>query len=224
MYAQKQDDIYVNLYGSNATRIVLEKGWVDLEQQTEYPFAGQIRLEVNPDRKRTFSLLFRIPTWMGGQFVPGDLYDFQDSVSTGWELIINGELQSVQVEKGFARIKRTWRPGDVVELGLPMPVRQNLCHPAVEANRGRVAFTRGPLVYCGEGIDQLGDLFAYSLDMASGIGGDIFFLEEKPLAGIPGIQVAAKMEGKESFLRLIPYYAWNNRGNGAMRVWFPVEE
>lgn len=222
MYARRGTDIYLNLYGSNQTRLPLPAGRVDLIQKTGYPFDGRIRLEVSPDRSREFALLFRVPTWTGAQFVPGALYQYRDTMAGSWQLRVNGEPAQVSVEKGFARLERQWRPGDVVELYLPMPVRQNSCIPEVEENRGRIAVSRGPLVYCAEGVDHPASVLDYELVDFSASEADLFSIEEAPLTGITALDLPARVNGNPKQLRLIPYYAWNNRGDASMRVWFPV--
>ena len=79
--------------------------------------------------------------------MPGALYRYLDPRLEIWSVRVNGRPVNPELEKGFATIARRWTPGDRVELDLPMPVRLNTCSDKVEANVGRVAVTRGPLVY-----------------------------------------------------------------------------
>jgi len=147
MYAHTKQEIYCALYGGNKTTIELAKGKVELIQKTEYPFEGTIELTVNPENEHPFVLNLRIPSWTGSQFVPGRLYRSGQSFDT-WAVLLNGTPVEAPVVKGFASINRTWHKGDKVELCLPMKVKVNTCIDKVTANIGRLAITRGPLVYC----------------------------------------------------------------------------
>ena len=99
----------------------------------------------------------RIPTWArSDEFVPGGLYPYKQPKQAEVELSVNGQKTDFKMEKGFAVIKRDWKPGDVVELNIPMPVRFVDCIPEVSENIGKTAVTRGPLVYCAEEVDNAG--------------------------------------------------------------------
>lgn len=108
-----------------------------------------------------------------------------------------------------------------------MPVRLNTCSDKVEANVGRVAVTRGPLVYCAEEVDNGGPVQRRLLPDCperSQIG--TAAIAEGPLAGIvavslPGAEHAGGSETKPATLHFVPYYAWNNRGEKSMIVWLP---
>lgn len=135
---------------------------------------------------------------------------------------MNGETVDYDMNNGFAVVKRTWKAGDIVELELPMPVRRTACDPRVKENEGTTAVTRGPLVYCAEEADN-GVVQQLSLisDEAR-----THLITEGPLKnitqiGIRGVRVDAGNRTPTE-ITLIPYYAWNNRGdNQTMRVWLP---
>jgi DUF1680 family protein len=132
------------------------------------------------------------------------------------------------VKKGFARINRTWRKGDVIELDLPMSIRRVVCNNKVEANRGRIAFERGPIVYCAEGADNGGQVFnivlsddmsleaEYRKDMLGGM--TVIRGEARSL--YPSKDGRAMKTKKQDFVA-IPYYAWSHRGVSEMAVWLP---
>jgi hypothetical protein len=114
-----------------------------------------------------------------------------------------------------------------VVLTLDMPVRYSVCDERVEANRGRVAVTRGPLVYCAEEVDNAGPVQSYYLPEIPGEPQvEVDRIPEGPLADMPVLQLPAKQVGEEvdpdEPVRLVPYFAWNNRGNASMIVWFPT--
>ena len=116
------------------------------------------------------------------------------------------------MDKGYAVIDRTWQPGDVVELRLPMPVRRVETNPAVIENRGKVALERGPLVYCLEAIDNDGKALGCRLPDAAD-----FTVEWRPEL-LHGVNVVnAHSDGDD--LAFVPYYAWAHRGVGEMAVW-----
>lgn len=132
---------------------------------------------------------------------------------------VNGKkIDAPKREKGYLVIDRQWHSGDTVELNLPMPVRRVLAHEAVEADRGRVAIERGPLVYCAEGADNPFDV------LTTRIPADCSFtVTKRPdlLGGIVTVSTIAQLEdGREVPLVLIPYYSWCNRGANLMEVWF----
>jgi DUF1680 family protein len=139
---------------------------------------------------------------------------------------INGQSYSYKREKGFARLSRKWNPGDKIELILPMPVRRVLAHSLVGADRGRVAFERGPIVYCAEGVDNRDSVFnllipdnaAFEVTKRSGVLKNLRILTADVLT-LHQEEDSKKIEQKQHRLVLIPYYAWAHRGKGEMAVW-----
>ena len=157
VYAQQDDTIYVNLFVANTAEIALSAaGVVQLAQETRYPWDGAVRLRIGLARPGTFTLKVRIPGWAQGAPVPSDLYHFADRNDEAVTLTAGGAAVALELERGYATLRRTWQPGDVVELHLPMPVRRVAAQDQVAANQGRVALQRGPLVYCLEGVDNGG--------------------------------------------------------------------
>jgi hypothetical protein len=228
MYSHTDDRIYCTLYASSKAEVPLKNGVVMVSQKSEYPFDGKVLLTLNPAKdNQSFEICLRIPTWASdGNFVPSELYSYKNKLNKSIGITVNGKPVDYRMEKGFAVIDGKWKKGDKVELNLPMDVRFIDCHPAVEANIGRLAVTRGPLVYCVEGADNK--------------GGQVqrFFMSENPnnvtvskfnegiLRGIPKITIPAKeISGKDVKnynLTMIPYYSWNNRElSNTMQVWMP---
>ena len=232
VYAQKDNAVYVNLFVNSQTKLQLPTGSVALSQRTEYPWKGQIRIHVDPgegasNKEAEFALHVRIPGWARNQPVPSDLYRYLRPHDAQPTLSVNGKPAKLQLEKGYAVVRRRWAQGDVVELQLPMPVRQVLSHPLVQANVGRVALERGPIVYCVEAVDNQGHALNLSLPDENA-----FSVEHRPhlLGGVTVIQgrgIAKRRDeqGKvvtaEVQLTAIPYYAWANRQLGEMVVWLP---
>ena len=222
--------LYVNLFTSSDARVEVAGVPVRLRQETRYPWEGRIRLLVEPEREVAFPLYVRIPGWARGEVMPGELYRFADADPGPPTLRVDGRALPLDLERGYARIERTWQPGDVVELDLPMPVRRVLAHPAVEDDRGRVALQRGPLVYCAEWPDNGGR----ALDIVVPDGAS-FESEFQPrlLDGVQvirgdveAIQEDSRGESAPTAphrLTAIPYFAWANRGMGEMAVWMARE-
>ncbi len=226
MYAHTKDEIYVTLYASNHTEINLKAGMVKVHQKSNYPFDGSVIIKIDPGKQQEFTLKLRIPTWVGNQFVPGSLYRYTDPGKGEFSVKVNGELLSVSMEEGFAVIKKNWKSGDVVRLELPMQVKFNKANDLVLADKNRTAITRGPLVYCAEGVDNNGPVQRFFIDeQAAALCTRIEPIKEGPMKHIPEISLPARSgkgdQIREEQLILIPYYAWNNRGDSSMIIWFP---
>jgi DUF1680 family protein len=223
-YAHGDDDLYVLLYATNTTEVALAGGRVRVTQQTRYPYEGGVRIAVEPaesDASRRFAVHLRIPSWTGGRFLPSGPYDFDGEPGTEWQVRVNGRVLEVPVSSGFAMVEREWSAGDVVELVLPMPVRRNSCVPEVTSNRGRRAFTRGPLVLCAEDVDNPPSVF--ELELARDLSA---FTVDSTAIGeldVPRVRIHTA-DDRSADLTLIPYFAWGNRGAGAMSVWLPVAD
>ncbi len=208
VYASEGRNLYVNLYMSNTVSHKIAGRSVEISQQTDYPWSGDVRVNVLRNDAGKFTLRLRIPGWARGEVVPGDLYSFADDKTSAWSVSVNGEEVSSGLEDGYVCIERKWKKGDRVELHLAMEPRFVRANPAVEADRGRLAVERGPLVYCAEWPDNECNVLEASVSAS-----DALTVESRPdmLCGIEVIRDGA--------LTLIPYYAWNHRGAGNMEVW-----
>jgi len=228
IYATVENEIYCSFYAGCEATLKLDNGSVHLQQTTEYPFSENILYEISPEKdKLEFTLKLRIPTWLNKRFVPGELYNYTDPQPAAWEIKVNGKEVKADLSKGFAAIHRKWQKGDKVELHLPMPVRFSTAIEQVEADRGRICITRGPLVYCAEGADNediLPNVFITDTYAKAQVG----MYTDSLLKGIPKLIIPAREKSaessKEMVLTLLPYFAWNNRGDGSMMVWFPISE
>lgn len=225
IYSHTDDDIFCSLYVGSSVEVPLKAGAVKLQQQTEYPFEGVVNISVEPAVDgEEFTLWLRIPSWLNDKFVPGELYSYADGVSSKYSLRVNGRRVKSEVVDGFVPICRAWKSGDVVELNLPMDVRFSVADERVKADSNRLCVTRGPLVYCAEEEDNEQQVSTYFISNAKpqasvgkfseGIMNGIYTIS------MPAEAALAEQETKSS-LTLVPYYAWNNRGdNEAMNVWF----
>jgi hypothetical protein len=220
-------DIWVNLFIPGSVRVPFEDGEVLLDVETRYPWDGQVRISVDPGPPREFALRIRIPGWARGEPVPGTLYRQLVAGTPEIRLAVGDEAVSGGTQAGYAVIRRRWEPGDVVRLDLPMPVRRLVADERVEADRGRVALERGPLVYCVEAIDNPDGIANLVLpddmpvqarwqhDLLGGV---------MALTG-PARRVVRDASGASACapagFKAVPYHAWSNRGAGAMAVWLP---
>jgi len=226
-YAQRGDVLYVNLFIGGSATIKMADNIVGLEQQTRYPWAGDVKITVEPKRSEKFTICVRIPGWAQNQPVPSDLYRFLDKNFSEANLKVNGESVDLNINKGFVSINRRWKRGDCIELNLPMPIRRAVSHENVKDNAGRTAVQRGPVVYCFEGVDNPKGVAKLILpanaELKAEYYGDL-------LGGIVTIKGQGKIQQPqaEGQTRLesievvaIPYYAWAHRGKSEMAVWLP---
>ena len=219
IYATRNDELFVNLFIGGSAKVELAGTPVGLDVMTRYPRDGAVTIKVSVASPTNFTLNLRVPGWARNQPFPSDLYRYDDGLTFKTKLAINARTEPLTLEHGFARISRTWNPGDVVTLVLPMAVRRVAAHPAVVADHNRFALERGPLVLCAEGADNGGKV----LDKV--LSGNLHFQTDwRPelLGGITVVKVL-RTDTKEP-LTLIPYYAWCHRGPNEMRVWFPTTE
>lgn len=233
MYAVKDRQLYINLFAGNTATMQVGGKDVVLEQQTSYPWDGDITITIKKNQAKAFDMLVRIPEWVNGTPVPSDLYQFSDGVKGSYSVKVNGQPVSGNLEKGYLVISRPWKKGDVVSVHFDMPVRTITAHEKVKADEGRIAVERGPLVYCAEGADNKGfsifdflmpqqPQFAVSDQQINGKR-DVNFSVKA--ISVKGKAVEQDTQGnptvKDATLTMIPYYAWNHRGPGLMEVWMP---
>lgn len=217
VYTVTERDILVHLYLQSASTLTVGGQQVVLRQETTYPWEGTIRLRVEVEEPRTFGVSLRIPGWC-----------------TKVQLSVNGEEIPVEasLHKGYVRIERLWQSGDGIRLQLEMPVERIYSHPDVRADAGHVALQRGPLVYCLETVDnpiplhriQLPEtavLESHFISTLLGgvvrIQGNAAVLEASGWAGM--LYRTAPARRSPYTLTAIPYYAWDHRQPGEMRVW-----
>lgn len=228
VYAVKDDQVYVNLFMSNRGELKVNRKKVVLEQETSYPWNGDIRIRV-AQGNLAFTMNLRIPGWVRGEVLPSDLYRYADGQKLGYMVTVNGEPVEGELQKGYLQIERRWKKGDVVEVHFDMQPRVVKANDKVTADHGRVAVERGPVVYCAEWPDNDFNVHNILLNQHP-----VFQVVDKPdmLCGIREIttdaqalsyDTAGKLAVKDVKLTLIPYYAWAHRDEGDMAVWLPIE-
>jgi uncharacterized protein len=209
LFSRRADAIAVHHYATSEARA----DDFTLRVQSEFPFGGNTTLEVKVDAPTERIFYFRVPVW-----------------SEQFSILINGEAITPVLKDGYAEVRRVWNSGDSVKLEFAMDVEKKFSRYEVDVNRGRLALTRGPLVYCLEEVDNGANLDAIT------IASDASFAAEERsdmLGGIvaltgPGFREqtdAGELYSdrppptEEISVMAVPYYAWNNRGPGEMLVW-----
>jgi DUF1680 family protein len=227
-YSTGPADAWVHLYGQTRVALGIGGSKVEIAQRTGYPWNGDIQLELDLAAPKTFALHLRIPGWCDT-----------------WRVRVNGEdivatRDRASLHQGYLAITREWKAGDRVQLSLDMPLTTVWAHPAVRQMAGRFALQRGPLVYCLEGLDHNGvGLERVSLDAGQAPG---FGIEHHPelLGGVTVLRGRGSLVDDAGWdgqlyrrnappvtrpidILAVPYYAWDNRSPGEMRVWFRAE-
>ena len=234
IYAVKDRNLYVNLFAGNTSTIAVNGKDVMLEENTAYPWNGDIDIRIRKNKAGRFNLCVRIPGWLRGQVVPSDLYRFADNQKSSYLIFVNGKMVEGTLDKGYFVIDRNWKSGDRVRIHFDMAPRTVVANSKVAADQGRVAVERGPLVYCAETADNKDGVlhvvmnqyptFAtdsdYSIKNTEGDGRVFTVTSLTTSAQSLSVGTDGKVDTRDIQLRLIPYYAWNHRGASEMEVWF----
>ncbi len=223
-YSISREGLWVHLYGkSKLTANIDKERKVILTQITNYPWSGDINIKVSLDTETSFTLFLRIPAWCKKA-----------------EVLVNGEYVEKLVRPGsYLPISRVWKQGDEVQLNLSMSVDFLETHPH-SSNNGRLAISRGPLIYCIEAADhQDVDVFdillspdtAFSPHFEPDLLGGVGVLRGKGLLRDKSEwerklyhihQKGQKTKSRPFPITAIPYFAWANREPGKMLVWIPI--
>ena len=233
VYAVNKRDVYVNLFMSNTSQLSVAGKGITLEQQTQYPWDGDIAIKVAANKAGQWAMKVRIPGWVRNEVVPSNLYEFTDNLRPKYNITVNGNAVNGKLtDDGYFTIDRKWKKGDVVRVHFDMDPRTVRANNNVEADRGFVAIERGPIVYCAEwpdnDFDIMGALVNQSPKMTVEDGtlhakdkkvADYYIKVIKTDAQLLSFDKQGRLNTKDVKLSLIPYYAWCHRGSGKMRVW-----
>jgi DUF1680 family protein len=226
-WAESADALWLNLYGSCTLKTKLSNGSsVQLSEETDYPWNGRVQIRIDKCNETPFALRLRIPSWAKDATVrlngnPAELHPTPDS---------------------YCELRRSWHPGDVFDLDIPMSPRLIEANPFVEETLNQVTIQRGPMIYCLESSDlpsrpqtSIRDIFIpanihlvarFDRHLLNGI----VLLEGKALshpAANWNSQLYRELQPaplQPINLRFIPYFAWANRGPSEMTVWLPVSQ
>jgi hypothetical protein len=228
MYAQKDNNVYVNLFANSTTMIEVNKRAVEIVQENNYPWDGKLLFTIKPKASQEFNIMIRIPGWADNQAIPSSLYSFKNKSTAKVQITVNKKPTEFNVEKGYAVLAKNWKKGDVIEVNLPMEVRRVVANANVLDDLGKVALQRGPLVYCAEWPDNFGKAgniilppnIEFKIIPKADLLNGVTVLTSEAVA----LDIDDKGQNvttlKRSFTA-IPYYAWAHRGKGEMTIWFP---
>ncbi|MFA5820455.1 MAG: beta-L-arabinofuranosidase domain-containing protein, partial [Bacteroidales bacterium] len=230
VYAVTDKELYVNLFISNDADITLDKRKVKISQKANFPWDGKVEISVYPETRGKFDLKIRVPGWALNEASPGGLYKFTDQNNELIKLLVNGEDFEINLVEGYAVISRNWKPGDKVEVEFPMPVRKVIADERVKEDIDKIAFQRGPVIYCAEWPDNnTGNVLNFVIRKDASFKTEFVpsLLEGTEVIKTSGFQTKRALDGKVELLNeepvtLIPYALWNNRGAGQMMVWLPT--
>lgn len=215
-YSAAENEVAVHLYGGSETTLAVAGGRVTLTETSNYPWSGNINIEVNPEGCSAFTLALRIPGWAKGVTVK-----------------VNGtEIDAASLISGYLKIDRQWAASDTVTLSLEMPIERIYAHPDVRQDAGKVALRRGPLVYCMEQHDnaeaihriKLPECVTLSAEWRPELLGGIYVIKSQALAsatetwGTSLYRTTSPTE-RPCVLTAVPYFIWCNRGSVPMQVW-----
>jgi hypothetical protein len=217
-YAASADSLCANLYIQGSAHARVGDTAVTLKVTTEYPWDGKVVLDLTPAVHGRFALRLRVPGWCQNAAVA----------------VNRRAVKTPVLERGYLVLDREWKQGDRVELDLPMPVERVAANPHVKADQGLLAIQRGPIVYCLEQCDQTEPLAALWLPQEADLkaarepgllGGVVTITGEARATTEPqwrrSLYQSAPSAGRVA-LKAIPYYAWDNRQPGPMKVWLPA--
>lgn len=217
VYSTGPGEVRVHQYLGSEAELTLPQGEkIELRQRGGAPWVGELELEIAATGGQEWRLSLRVPDW-----------------ARNFQVALNGQEISGQLEKGYVSIRRAWTPGDSVAVRFESPVLRIRSHPRVVGNSGQVALQRGPFVYCIEDADFSASVLNVRLpssedlspqrdeDLLHGAVTLVGAGEAFPAEGEALYRFASEQGFKKIPFRAIPYFAWNNRTPGAMRVWIP---
>lgn len=222
LYNVSDKGLWFNLYGGSDLATTLADGSkIKLKQTTTYPWDETVSISLQEAPRKAFSMFFRIPGWCKNA-----------------KLTVNGKPVNEDLTAGkYVELNRKWSKNDKIELTLSMPAMLMESNPLVEETRNQIAVKRGPIVYCLESTDiPKGEkLFDITIPANIAFTPVKTTIENSPITVLEGKAISTGKGGWQNTLyrevstqlkpvqiRLLPYYAWGNRGHNEMAVWLPL--
>lgn len=221
IYARHKDETYVNLYIGNEASFDVQGKTLELQQKTNYPWDGRTEILINNEIAVSTKFKLRVPGWVRNEVMSGDLYKYVDDQNPQITLLINGKNETASISKGYVVLeKRNWKKGDKIVVNFEMLVRKVLSHEKIEANKGKVAFERGPLVYCFEEVDNPAGVLDITVPKNRTFN---YAFDPHLLNGLGKIMGQGDIKSGSTTITAVPYYAWAHRKIGEMSVWLKTE-
>lgn len=222
-YSTAKDGLYVNLYGGNDLNTKMNGKALKISQVSAYPNDGKVTMTIDETPSDAYSIYMRIPGWCDNNVT----------------LSVNGQAVNTKLTpSSYVQLNRKWKKGDKIELNMPMRVKMVEANPLVEEARNQVAVQYGPMVYCMESKDIPAgvELSAVKLPVDNNLKPVAMKIDGQNVQALEGTALAFDEDawkgtlyreikdrsGKQIPVKLIPYYAWGNRGKADMNVWIPV--
>ncbi|MEZ0537723.1 glycoside hydrolase family 127 protein [Caldicellulosiruptoraceae bacterium PP1] len=216
IYSYSNDTIFVNLYIGSSASLPISNSNIELELISSYPFGNEVKLRLKGANNCKFKLMLRIPSW-----------------SKDYSIYLNGTPVFAKInENGYIAIEREWNDADEVKLEIITEIKKIRSNPNVRENIGKIAVTKGPIVFCAEEVDNGKNLNQIFIDENASISlkFDKEILDGVFVVEMNGYKIDSEKWGDEPYkeeaykliphkIKLIPYYAWANRGIGEMSVW-----
>lgn len=244
-YTESEDILYTHLYIGSLVSKKFGGTTLDIQVNTDYPWGGHVEVNLHGDSAAEGTLAFRIPGWAKEAKIEvcskHTNHKFKKIHITGGEIAENiaQDASFARVEKGYLYLTDIWEDEDCISLDFPMEVRIMRSNSRVWENANKVAFMRGPICYCMEEADNGSELQLISVNSQK--LGKISAKKEREFGHetvtiyVPGYR--AEQDSKEKGLymeysksvdkavniKLVPYYVWNNRKEGEMKVWISVK-
>ncbi|MCL6441917.1 MAG: glycoside hydrolase family 127 protein [Alicyclobacillus sp.] len=219
IYSSTDDTLFAHLYIGSEVNLTLGETDVEIRQTSQFPWSGNVHFTISPAVPKSFKLALRIPAWSRGAV----------------QVRVNGDLHTYPVQSGYMYIERVWSSGDKVDLVFPFEPQLIQANPQIRADAGKVAISRGPLVYCVEEIDNGTPISSLTLDSRSPLRERF---DETLFDGIVVVEAAGYQDADTGWengpyrpfqnekvpktIKAIPYFLWGNRGLGEMSVWIRV--
>ncbi len=228
IYAQKKDSIYANLFISGIASLQINDQKIELKQENNYPWDGNLKFTIHTEQPINFYMLIRIPGWAQNVAIPNNLYHFTNQSTSKVLISVNGKNADFKIQNGYAVLKRTWKKNDLIQVVLPMESRRVAADTMINDNIGKLSLQRGPIMYCAEWKDNAGKTSNIILPANSKLNAAFVpdLLNGVMVLRSQSSQVEISTNGQDiktitKPFTAIPYYAWANRGKGEMTVWIP---
>lgn len=212
IYNLYQDSLIVDQYISSEIDLMNKTQGIKLNQTSDFPHNGYSKIEVIESKNNETTIYFRIPSW-----------------DKNMKIKLNGSEIDYEVENGYAKIKKNWQKGDVIDLSFDFSPRYVRTNPNVRYNVRRACLFRGPLLYCLEEKDNGKDLNKLILNTNNNFDEKDEKISSENIISLTAngfkfkdskdLYLKDKPDITETSLKFIPYYCWSNRGENEMLVW-----